>query len=96
MAKEKKEKEEGKQKRIIIGTVFFVSFRLSIFRLSFFFSIVETLTLYIHLDRPSRSIIFFFFVKIPPTYSQCKIKKTEHARTYQKATHRRINKESKP
>jgi hypothetical protein len=92
MAKKKEGKEEGKQKRIITGTQFFVFF----FRLSDFFFIVETLTLYIHLDRPSRSIIFFFFVKIPPTYSRCKINKKEHARTYQKAIRRRINKESKP
>jgi hypothetical protein len=37
MAKKKEEKEEGKQKRVIIGTKFFVFFRLSIFRPSHFF-----------------------------------------------------------
>jgi hypothetical protein len=94
--KKEEEKEEGKQKRMIIGTVFFVFFRLSIFRPSHFFLVIETLIIYTHLDRPSRSIIFFFFVKIPPTYSWCKIEKKEHARTYQKAIRRRINKESKP
>jgi hypothetical protein len=84
MAKKKEEKEEGKQKRIIIGTVFFVFFRRgNIDHLYTFGSAVQ-----IH--------HFFFFVKIPPTYSRCKIKKKEHTRTYEKAIRRRINKESKP
>jgi hypothetical protein len=95
MAKEKKEKEEGKQKRIIIGTKFFVFFRLSIFRLSPFFHRRNIDPLYTF-GSAVQIHHFFFFVKIPPTYSRCKIKKKEHARTYHKAIRRRINKESKP
>jgi hypothetical protein len=90
MAKKKEEKEEGKQKRIITGTRFFVFFRLSNF---FYLRNIGPLNTF---GSAVQIHLFFSFVKIPPTYSRCKIKKKEHTRTYQKAIRRRINKESKP